>query len=308
MSTNVAHNPQGAGRHYTVAELVARERAAAVRARATQRIHQPMSEPTRRIAPVGTPAGSESDQQGMHVTELLRREGVDYGEDSESAETPPPALAAKTPKDRSRVAMVSRAAVLFGLTVGGMVGLQSTVANAPDQSPGPVDSGGAIAAPQQIEPRSSTSETGAETKQEQKQNQEPSGGGASPTTSADVVLHDNASELPAQAPAGGAGAAASTAGDGAAHTPAPAPTTTQAPAPTSAGPQPDSTAPQQEQQEQQQQDRSATQQDTQQDTQEQQSSQPEEGSSTDGDDDGILDPVTGVVSGVLDAGTGLLGG
>src|SRR5699024_2974803 len=119
VSTNAGYTPQGAGRHYTVAELVARERAAAERARATQRMpHQVASEqdtePTRRLAPVGAKAANGSGQLSMHVTELLRREGVGYGEDSEvvppapdapaaksAATAAPRALAAKTAKDRS---------------------------------------------------------------------------------------------------------------------------------------------------------------------------------------------------------------
>lgn len=299
MSTNVGDSGPGMGRHYTVAELVARERAAA---RAAQRrrpaeLTQP-AQPTQRIEPVRPQVADTASTQSLHVTELLRREGVDYGEDTTEA---PPALVAQPRDDKragnSRIAVLSKAAVLVGLTVGGLVGLQSTLATSPDDARIAARAGGSAGAPQAIDPSSSTSTI------------ERDGGGATTTTSAEVELKDNATALDPHTPQQNAPSQEST-GSG---TGASAPTTTAAPAPTSDAQQQQqrNLGPEQStgESERSQQDRSQQQDGSQQSSEHTEPSQPSQEPS--GDDGGllgeVLDPVTGTVSGVLDTGTDLLG-
>gem|GEM_PF-3697427 len=138
-STRAHGTSSGGGRHHTVAELVARERAAPDE-------QEPGAESrpaTDRLRGDGHVRRNTGDSPGTgghttHVTELLRRErGV--------AAAVPVTLAGHSRTRGARATTVSRAAVLVGLTVAGMVGLQSTAATPLDRSQGTPEALGAAA-------------------------------------------------------------------------------------------------------------------------------------------------------------------
>ncbi|WP_116040517.1 hypothetical protein [Amycolatopsis palatopharyngis] len=284
MSTNVVDERQGTTRRYTVAELLARERATAA-------------------AGVRQDAGSAS-QASLPVAELLRREGIEFAGDSaptdrfEAVAPAAPAALRKQPvaqRERrsglGRTSTMSRAVVLFGLTVAGLVALKPTVASSP-VGDAPHDSDRTMAAPRGAQPGMSTEFTRT-------------GGGATPTTTAaSVLLNDTTDVASPMRQSGGSdngGAPAEQAKPESAGSSTPdggrADTSSPAPAPaapvTTQAPRTDSTSKTSEP--------SATK---------------DSGSgsgSTDGTSDeqsegGLLDPVTGTVKGVLELGGGLLGG
>ncbi|WP_146147455.1 hypothetical protein [Prauserella shujinwangii] len=255
----------------------------------------------------------ETPRQYLPVAELLRREGIEFEGDDSPTETfaavpaGPPAprsraeapVRAEPPEPADRGRTSAKAAtwgrvVLFGLTVAGLVAFKPGVASTPVEE-GPREADQALSAPQGAQPGLSAQ-------------RDRSGGGSAPTTAAGSVLLSETTDL--QAPpadsrggtggdsgdSGGTGgtgtstgstgrAGGTGGGDGAdsgapAPTTAPQPTTTrsQEPAPTTppATSQPSPTT----------------------------TSEPRNG----GVLDPVLDPVNGVVSGVLDLGGGLLGG
>lgn len=135
MSTNAVDDRQSTSRKFTVAELVARERTATM--------------------PVRPVYQDEAPRTYVPVTELLRREGIDFaGDNAPTCELPAvqvPALAAPTasvhisellrregelPEEKKRrtpgrATTVSSAAVLAGLTIAGLIALKPNVALSP---------------------------------------------------------------------------------------------------------------------------------------------------------------------------------
>jgi hypothetical protein len=303
VSTNVVDDRQSATRRYTVAELLARERATSTATSMTDIDEEP--------------------REYLPVADLLRREGIEFTADAPtdrfaavagppradartSITSAPVALRKEPGKQRektgalARTGAIGRAAVLLGLTVAGLVALKPSVASTP-VAEGPQNSERALSAPQGVQPGSPGDVTR-------------SGGGSTPTTTAaSVLLNDTtdvASPMRQRSSAtadssSAAGNANSTGGtsSAAALDPPPAPETTTAPRSEPVGGQPGT-------------------------------SEPDSGTNTGGDNtgdsntggdntdgndagdnstgdrdgDGLLDPVTGTINGVLDLGGGLLGG
>jgi len=126
VSTRAHRSSSGGGRHHTVAQLVARERAAPDE-------RDPESGSTadgprgNTHARRGSADAATTGEHSTHVTELLRRE-------RDAPAAVPAALAGRSGTRAARTITAGRAAVLVGLTVGGMVGLQSTAATPLDHS------------------------------------------------------------------------------------------------------------------------------------------------------------------------------
>jgi hypothetical protein len=309
VSTNVVDDRQSATRRYTVAELLARERATSTATSMTDIDEEP--------------------REYLPVADLLRREGIEFTADAPtdrfaavagparaeartSITSAPVALRKESGKQQektgalARTGAIGRAAVLLGLTVAGLVALKPSVASTP-VAEGPQDSDRALSAPQGVQPGSPGDVTR-------------SGGGSTPTTTAASVLLNDTTDVASpmrqrssatadsSSAAGNANSAGGTSSSAAALEPPPAPETTTAPRSEPVGGQRDT-------------------------------SEPDSGTDTGGDNtggyntggyntggddtggddagdnstgdrdgDGVLDPVTGTINGVLDLGGGLLGG
>lgn len=174
MSTHLSDDPSGHTPAHSVADLLARERGSG------------------NIPRRGSSTETTSTPE-LHVTELLRREGA-AAEDAESA-PPPTAIPEPHPGRKTtgtRAALLGKTAVLCGLTVGGLLGLQSTLAHSPDGPDAATRAAGASATarPGGLAAVPSTNEH--------------RGGGTTPTTSAEVALKDSTTTLsgsPQSAPA-----------------------------------------------------------------------------------------------------------
>ncbi|WP_199432977.1 hypothetical protein [Qaidamihabitans albus] len=284
MSTNVVDDRQNddrqrSARRYTVAELLARERATATA-----------------IPPaIGGIDTNDAPREYLPVAHLLRREGVEFAGDSAPTDRFPAAVASAPARQATkegplaRTLTVSRTVALFGLTVAGFIALKPAVASSP-VADAPRDSGRVLAAPQGAQPGSSAETTRT-------------GGGATPTTTAAGASLDAAADAAPPTRESGGTAPPSTASDagarnsGATATSAPAappPSSSSLPAARSepAVQQPETTRPGGS------------------DTGD---SDTGDGGDQGGDDQGgsvldpVLDPVTGTISGVLEVGGGLLG-
>ncbi len=178
MTTKAVDHRQSTSRKFTVAELVARERTASV--------------------PVRPSYPEDGPRSYVPVAQLLRREGVDFGGDNEPTRELPavqvPALAANTDvlhvadllrregelpeekRPRNRATAVSSAAVLCGLTIAGLIALKPSIASSPVSD-----------APQDADRRFSAAPgTQTATTTELKRD----GGGAAPTTAANLLRND----------------------------------------------------------------------------------------------------------------------
>ncbi|SFB44295.1 hypothetical protein SAMN05216266_111188 [Amycolatopsis marina] len=280
MSTNVADDRQSSTRRHTVAELLARERA--------------------EVATGARPDTDEIPRATLPVVELLRREGIEFAGDSaptDRFEAVAPAVPVALRKDPGkqrerkgalgRTSTMSRAVVLFGLTVAGLVALKPTVASSPVDDAPQHDSDRTMAAPRGAQPGPGTDIART-------------GGGTTPTTTAASVLLNDTADVaspmrrPSSAAAvdrgGSGGATQAESDDGATvSTAAPKPTTSNTPpAPRTGSTTTESKPPPRN-------DSGGT------DTG---GEQTQDGGLL----DPVLDPVTGTVKGVLDLGGGLLGG
>lgn len=329
MSTS-AHRTTSAGkRHRTVAELVARERTVPDPGEQHGRVSRRSAGQAGCDSDAGKRAEAASGTQRTHVTELLRREGGEHT-------AAPTALAEPPRQERSRTALAGRAAVLFGLTLGGMIGLHSTAVTPPENSPGSAGSHDVAAATPTVGPQANTAMAGSSARS-----------AASTSTESEIELRDNETTLDQDAgrqqPAAGGAASESETRSNASATPGAPPDPgagADEPAPgqqpqqgtdsangeegtspdEQTGGQPRSSLAEQDGpvQDGPGQDNAAStgtarddgavqDEDAAQDEDASEAGNEAGGTEHDGLLSGILDPVTGTVSGVLDAGASLLG-
>lgn len=167
---NAADQQRNSRGYFTVAELVARERATYAH------YHRPREQPRER--------------QLRPVSELLRREGVGFGgEDSPTIQLPSKVNVANllerendkpqaaTKRRTGRIASISSAAVLCGLTIAGLIALKPTIGTSPDGY-----AGGAGQSPDYAPPAKSDGVKPTTTVLERSSNANETGGGASTAT------------------------------------------------------------------------------------------------------------------------------
>lgn len=210
VSMNAADQQRNSRGYFTVAELVARERATYAH------YHRPREQPRER--------------QLRPVSELLRREGFG-GEDSPTIQLPSKVNAANllerendeqetsTKRRTGRIASISGAAVLCGLTIAGLIALKPTIGTSPDGY-----AGGAGQSPDYAPPAQSDGVKPTTSVLERSSDANETGGGASTATQ----------RIPDSGTSSGSGSAADTSGSSTEDTSTttdqpPAPTTTQQP-------------------------------------------------------------------------------
>ncbi|MQA60039.1 MAG: hypothetical protein GEU86_00780 [Actinophytocola sp.] len=209
---NDAYQQRNARGYFTVAELVARERATYAH------YHRPRTQPRER--------------QLRPVSELLRREGVGFGgEDSPTIQLPSKVNAANllerdtdqqetaTKRRTGRIASISSAAVLCGLTIAGLIALKPTIGTTPDSH-----AGGAGQSPDYVPPAQSDGMKPTTSVLKRSNNTSETGGGSSTATQRPAAEGGNASS--------GSGSASGSSGQAPSTTTTPPPSTTSAPKPT----------------------------------------------------------------------------
>lgn len=218
---NGAYQQRNSRGYFTVAELVARERAAYAHYR------RPRTQPRER--------------QLRPVSELLRREGVGFGgEDSPTIQLPSKVNAANplerdtdrqetaTKRRTGRIASISSAAVLCGLTIAGLIALKPTIGTTPDSH-----AGGAGQSPDYVPPAQSDGMKPTTSVLKRSNNTSETGGGSSTATQRPAAEGGNAASSGSGSTSGSSGSASQAPSTTTAQQ---APSTTSTPKPTTPPP------------------------------------------------------------------------